>query len=164
MARVLGSLLEGTCARMPWYTDLRTVFEALGGREREFDWLVTNLECNWYPPELSPEREARFFDGETLSSLVRRQTQRIQFIWAVLTGLDRGASLDLASLPVLPYADGHRGFWSGEPEMQYPGARVELVCFDSSMTLLLTSDADLTARFRATFPEAVDLAAYNRNR
>lgn len=164
MARVVGTLLEAGCRRMPFHTDLAVVFDALGGREREFDRLITNLECNWYPPELSPDREAQFFDGATLSSLVRRQAQRIQFVWAVLTGLEHGTSLDLAHLPVVPWADGHRGFWSGEPEIQYPGAQVELVCFDSSLTLLLTSDADLTARFRAAFPEAVDLAAYNRRR
>lgn len=165
MDRIVGTLLKGECPRMPFYTDLQVVFEALGGREREFDWLVTDLECNWSPPELMPAWKGPcLFDGATLSSLVRRQTNKIQFIWAVLTGLDRGSSIDLAHLPVVPWADGHEGFWSKEPSIQYPGARVELVCWDSSLTILLTSDTDLTARFRAGFPEAVDLSAYNCRR
>ncbi len=164
MAQVVGTLLEGACSRMPWYTDLQVVFDVLGGREREFDWLVTGLDCNHFPPELWPERDAWFFNGEALSELVRRQADPVQFIWAVLTGFDRGTSIDLANLRVVPDADGNPDFWRGEPRIQYPGASVELVCWDSSSTLLITTDSDLTARFRAGFPEAVDLAMFNKRR
>ncbi|MCU0865558.1 MAG: hypothetical protein MUC36_17370 [Planctomycetes bacterium] len=141
---------------MPWYTDLKTVFEVFGGRELEYDWLLTELECNFLPPELQ-DGGAWFFSGSDLSDLVRRQDPPIQFIWAVLTGFDRGTSVDLAHLDMVPGADGNPDFWRGAPRIQYPNARVELVCFDSSLTLLITEDADLTSRFRAGFPEAVDL-------
>lgn len=161
MAKAVGSLLEGRCARMPWYTDLKTVFEVFGGREREYDWLLTELECNFLPRELQ-DGSAWFFSGSDLSDLVRRQDPPIQFIWAVLTGFDRGTSVDLAHLDIVPDADGNPDFWRGAPGIQYPNARVELVCFDSSLTLLITEDADLTSRFRAGFPEAVDLESFNR--
>jgi hypothetical protein len=160
MAKAVGSLLEGRCARMPGYTDLKTVFEVFGGREREYDWLLTELECN-FPPELQ-DGGAWFFSGSDLSDLVRRQDPPIQFIWAVLTGFDRGTSVDLAHLDMVPDANGNPDFWRGAPRIQYPNARVELVCFDSSLTLLITEDADLTSRFRAGFPEAVDLESFNR--
>jgi len=162
--RVVGTLLEGPCARMPWYTDLRAVFGVLGGREREFDWLVTDLECVPFPPELSPEKEAQLFSGEALSDLVRGQSVPTQLIWAVLTGFERGTSPDLSNLCLLPGADGNSDLWPGEPRIQYPRAVVELVCWDSSATMLITSDSDLTARFRAGFPEAVDLATSARAR
>jgi len=164
MAEVVGSLLEGACSRMPWYTDLRVVFEVLGGREREFDWLVTDVECNRLPREFLPERAAWFFDGETLSDFVRRRSDPVQFIWAVLTGFERGTSIDIADPSAVPYADGNPDFWRGELRIQYPGAKVELVCWDSSSTLLITEDADLNARFRRGFREAVDLASCNRRR
>jgi hypothetical protein len=93
MARVLGSLLEGTCARMPWYTDLKTVFEVLGGRECEFDWLITELECNCLPPELQ-DGDAWLFAGDVLSDLVRRQDPPLQFLRGVLTGFDRATPVD----------------------------------------------------------------------
>ena len=163
MAKVVGSLLEGRCPRMPWYTDLNTVFEVLGEREREFDWLITEIECNRYPPELQ-HADAWFFSGAELNHLVRRQDPPVQLIWAVLTGFDRGRSIDLAHLDMVPGADGNPDFWRGAPRIQYPGASVELVCFDSSLTLLITGDADLTSRFRAGFPEAVDLESFNRRR
>ena len=70
---VVGTILEGPCPRMPFYTDLRSVFRALGGREREFDWLLTDLDCNRYPPEL-PDESNRFITGPDLSDLVMRQS------------------------------------------------------------------------------------------
>ena len=161
---VVGTLLESACARMPWYTDLAVVFDVLGGREREFDWLVTDLDCNDFPPELRSRTDRYFFAGEALSRLVHSQPQPVQFVWAVLTGFEHGTELDLSALQVHPMAQDNPDFWSGEPRIQYPGARVELVCWDSTATLLLTADVDLTARFRAGFPEAVDLQGHNRRR
>lgn len=29
--------------RMPFHTDMRRVFEALGGRQTEYNWLITDL-------------------------------------------------------------------------------------------------------------------------
>src|SRR5262249_41945464 len=40
------TLLEGRCER-PYYTDLRLVFRAIGDRQLEFNWLVTDLEYGW---------------------------------------------------------------------------------------------------------------------
>lgn len=164
MVQTRGSLLEGPCSRMPWYTDLQVVFEVFAGREREFDWLVTDLDCNPIPVELQEPRAAWWFRGEALSELVRRQDPLVQFHWAVLTGFERGAAIDPDRLQALPYADGNPGFWHGNPRTQHPDALVELVCWDSGSTILITSDADLTRRFRAGFPEAVDLAEFNQRR
>ena len=51
---------------MPYHTDLRRVFAALDGRQREFNWLLTDLELNSYPPGLphvaDPE-PARWMSG-----------------------------------------------------------------------------------------------------
>lgn len=160
--RVVGTLLEGPCEGMEFYTDLARVFAVLGGRAREFDWLVTDFECNATLPELPWNSDRQFLSGEALQRALRDQPRPVQFVWAVLTGFERGTVLDLCALRVHPVADGNPDFWRGEPRIQYPGARVELVCWDSSATLLLTADADLTARFRAGFPEAVDLEERNR--
>lgn len=34
---------------MKYHTDLRIVLEALEGRQKEFNWLITDFECNYYP-------------------------------------------------------------------------------------------------------------------
>jgi hypothetical protein len=163
MDHVTGTILEGPC-RMPFYTDLQSVFRAFGGREVEFDWLITDLDCDVFPPELQPMNSAWVLSGHTLHEVVMRQQPPTQFNWGVFSGIRGGAKIDLAHLEVTPYADGNAGLWSGKPMIQCPGASVEIVCWDSRRTLLLTGDEDLTRGFRAYFPEARNLEDWNSSR
>jgi hypothetical protein len=154
----MNTLLKGP-SRMEFYTDLRLVFQAFGGRQREFNWLITDLECNTYPPGLHWDNRPLWFSGQALTALV--SSFNVQFIWGVLSGFPPHISLDIQQLSVEPYADGNRELWSPNTTIQHPYATIELVCWDSSATLLRCHDDDLTQEFRAFFPEAVDLKQYN---
>jgi hypothetical protein len=160
------TLLEGP-SRMRYYTDIELVFEALGGRQLEFDWLLTDLELNEFPPRLlSLERSGAIrISGRELTDILRGE--HIQFIWGVLSALSPGVELGLANLTPRPFADGNESLWRPGVAIQHPLAHAEIVCWDSTCTLLVTRDADLSARFRSFFPEAIDLDEYvarTRNR
>jgi hypothetical protein len=160
----MNTLLEAP-SRMAHPTDLRLVFEALGGRQREFNWLLTDLELNRYPPGLaySPKArsdEARWLSGTELTGIV--EADDVQFIWGVLSGFRPGTEVDVVIRESCPYADGNAGLWTPNVSIQHPLAEVEIVCWDGSATLLLSRDHDLTERFRRFFPEAVDLNQHNR--
>jgi hypothetical protein len=148
---------------MVHHTDLRLVFQAFGGREREFNWLLTDFELNHYPPEITPELDrderARWFQGSELSDLVH--SHDIQFIWGVVSGFRPNVEIDPSALTVYPFADGNSSLWVRGTKIQHPLAEVEIVCWDSAATLLLSRDDDLTRRFRGFFPEAVDMDDYN---
>jgi hypothetical protein len=73
-----------------------------------------------------------------------------------------GVAIDVTTLATYPYADGNGALWKPKVSIQHPLAAVEIVCWDSSATLLLSRDDDLTERFRRFFPESVDLNEYNR--
>lgn len=158
----MNTLLK-TSSRMPFHTDLRLVFEAFGGREREINWLLTDLELNLYPPGLeyiSDDRDAaRWRSGSELSDIVN--AHEIQFIWGVLSGFRPDVAIDPTVLDVYPFADGNGSLWAPGVPIQHPLADVEIVCWDGSATLLLSRDDDLTQRFRSFFVEAVDLDQYN---
>jgi len=146
-------------------TDLRLVFEAFGGRQREFNWLLTDLELNHYPEGLTYRSEARSSDTRWLSGTELTETveaHEIQFIWGVLSGFPLGTAVDVMNLGTYPYADGNVALWAPTVSIQHPLAEVEIVCWDASATLLLSHDDDLTHRFRQFFPEAVDLNEHNR--
>ena len=161
------TLLEGRC-EMPYFTDLRLVFRAIGDRQREFNWLITDLDYGRFgvheddeqPPFIGSGPHWR--TGEGLSRLVAEHD--MQFVWAVLSGFSPSVSLDLDRMEVVPYADGNAGFWVDEPRIQHPLAEVEIVCWDSTSTLLLSRDRCIGESFRQYFPEAVDLAEYNKAR
>jgi len=161
------TLLEGRC-EMPYYTDLRLVFRAIVDRQHEFNWLVTDLDYGWLgvhedgeqPPFIG--RGPHWRTGAELSRLVAEHD--MQFVWAVLSGFPLSVPLDLDRLAVVPYADGNAGFWVDEPSIQHPLAEIEIVCWDSTSTLLLCRDRPIGESSRGYFPEAVDLAAYNKAR
>lgn len=154
----MNTLLEGP-SRMGFYTDLRLVFQAFVGRQQEFNWLITNLDCNVFPTGLRPKQPI-WLSGQELTKLVEQQD--IQFIWGVLSGFPRDVTLDLNQLEFEPYADGNSALWQPNVAIQHPLAVVELICWDSSATLLLSQDDDLAQRFRKFFPEAIDLDLYNQ--
>lgn len=148
--------------RMSSFTDLRVVFDALGGRQREFNWLLTDLV---HYPEVFVDhhnnaRAAFWLSGEELTAIVEATDSL--FWWGVLSGFRPGVEIDLAHLEVYPIADMNQALWLPEVGIQHPKAEVEIVCWDSAYTMLLSHDDDLTHRFRAYFPEAVDFNEYNR--
>lgn len=150
---------------MPYHTDLAVVFRALGDRQREFNWLLTNLECwalghSTLPPALLPSNGGPvWLSGEELTALV--MPAEIQFVWGVLTGFPPGVALNPDHADVYPFADGNSALWqSGGVRIQHPQAVVEIVCWDAGATLLLSHDDDISRRFRSYFPEAIDLDAY----
>jgi hypothetical protein len=158
-----GVLLEHS-KQMPYFTDLRLVFKALNNRQAEFNWLITDLECNFYPPELRSyldlDQPAIWLSGTELTRIVEQY--EIQFEWAVLSGFPHHVILDLDNLELEPYADGNAAIWSTEAKIQHPLAEVEIICWDSSALLLRARDIDLVRRFRDFFTDAVDLDLYNQ--
>ncbi|MDF2613799.1 MAG: hypothetical protein K0S71_1585 [Clostridia bacterium] len=167
--------------QMPFYTDLRLVFEALEDRQEEYNWLITDLVYsvgrvrssqhdfryrrskyiykNDYPTA-ALDSEVVWISGEELSKIVYGNA--IQFIWGVLSGFKKSTKIDLNDLEAIPYADGNSEFWIDEPQIQHPQADVEIVCWDSTLMLLLSKDDDLTNKFRGTFTDARDLASENK--
>ena len=53
------------------------------------------------------------------------------------------------------------GFWKEKPSIQHPLARIELVAWDSGLTLFISKDEDIVNRFRNAFPLSRDLEEYN---
>ena len=53
------------------------------------------------------------------------------------------------------------GFWKEKPSIQHPLARIELVAWDSGLTLFISKDEDLVNRFRNAFPLSRDLEEDN---
>jgi hypothetical protein len=147
---------------MKYHTDMRLVFDAMAGRQRDFNWMITELELNVYPPALQylgGREQPRWFTGTELTQIVDQY--ELQFVWGVLSAFEPGVNLDLTSVKPYPCADGNADLWRPGVHVQHPLAQLEIVCFDSSCTLVLTHDDALTRRIREYFPEAQDLDVYN---
>ncbi|PRT31144.1 hypothetical protein MYW48_05380 [Bacillus cereus] len=147
------------------HTVLASVFDSFQGREKEFNWLITDIEIvahqeekliRDYPKMSHP---IVWIAGEDLSNLVKKYNP--QFIWGVLSAFDKSINIDINNLLVEPYANGNEGLWVPSPNIQHPQAKLEIVCWDSSLMLLLSNDININDKFRNYFKEARDLNAYN---
>ncbi|QDT74474.1 hypothetical protein [Lacipirellula limnantheis] len=159
----MATLLEGPCARMPYYTDIGVVYDAFGGRLNQFSWLVTGGQhTSYFGPDAihSADGDATWLTGTQFDAFAKSVHRLVD--WGVFSGFPSDAVLDVDNLQVYPYADGNPQFWVANPTIQHPQAEIEIVCFDTALVLLLCRDEALEWTFREHFPEAVDLVEYNR--
>jgi len=163
----LNLILRGE-SQLRYYTDVAHIFGVLGYRAQTLNWLITDtnysrLECENFPPELSDDSWTPvWISGMRLLQIL--QECEIQFNWGVLSGFQPDIVLDLTRLAVYPYADCNRLLWTTAAAIQHPQAVVEIVCWDSALTLFLSKDPDLSRNFQAAFPEAMDLDSYKQTK
>lgn len=143
-----------------YYTYMKKLFDAIGNRQTEFNWLITDCIC--YPD--NPKTDAMlsknycWITGDELTELVRQED--FQWIWAVLSGFDKTVALEEVLKYDLPKAEDYNGFWNRPISMQHPLARVEIVPWDSTMTMIFSDDKRIIDRFRAAYPFSEDFEAY----
>lgn len=135
---------------------MNDVFDVLTGVCEKYDWFISDIEMNCTPPE-ELKNENQFVSGELLKKIISEND--IQFIWAVFSALPKGAT---PMVGVIPYANCNSDFWIGSPRPQLKNASFEIVCFDSSLFLLIGIPENIGYKFKAKYTDAIDLDAYNK--
>lgn len=143
------------------YTYLQKVFDAIGNRQTEYNWLITDCECYPKSPETARlfSQEYCFLSGDELTDIVK--SEDFQWIWAVLSGFKKDIPFEEIMKHPLPYANEYEGFWKNPLSIQHPLASVEIVPWDSMLTLILSDDKNIVAEYMSAFPLSRDLAEYN---
>ncbi|WP_440118999.1 hypothetical protein [Paenibacillus sp. QZ-Y1] len=165
-------ILENT-NQMPFHTDMRRVFECFQGQLSNMNWLITDVEYykqmpdehdmdnNITYPSDALEKDVVWIEGEELTKILYGND--IQFVWAVFSGFHKDIRINLEELEETPYADGNPGFWISDPKIQHPLAEIEIVCWDSSLTLFFSREEPFANTFSTYFTDAIDLRAYNNS-
>jgi len=94
------NLITKVSLQMPWYTDIKLIFHALEGRQREFNWLISKHET--YSDIFN--EEIILLSGDELTDIVTHN--KIQFIWGILSAFDKSIDIDITNLFVIPTIDG----------------------------------------------------------
>lgn len=140
-------ILEKT-AQVRFFTEMRSVFSALGIRACDYDWYLSDVEINRNVDGFVVQDQ--WLPGTQLERLIT--TEDIQFIWAVFSAVPVGARF---AVQKAPFADGNSTFWHGEGgRPQLDGSRFEIVCWDSSATLLIGIDQEMADHFCAVYSDA----------
>lgn len=155
------------------FLGLKEILNAFNGLEKNYNWLLTDLDWSYPEHHLDYFEDFRIFDssdnclnsywitGENLTKLAN--DNKVYFIWGVFSAFDKNQTIDLGEIKEEPYADGNPDFWGENPKIQHPKAIVELVFWDSSLILLLSKDNTLSENFRNTFEGWKDLNSFNRS-
>ncbi|MCY6372656.1 DUF2691 family protein [Clostridium ganghwense] len=144
-----------------YYTYLPKVFKAIGDEQIKYNWLITDCVC--YPQNSKLDKlfsqEYVWISGKQLTEVIHKED--IQFIWGVFSGFSKKNTLEEVLKYDLPFVDGYEGFWVDNVSIQHPLASIEIVAWDSSLTLFISKDDDLVHKFRCGFPLSKDLSAQN---
>jgi hypothetical protein len=145
-----------------YYTDLYKVFNAINNVQKNYNWLITDCVC--YPSTKQFAEilynEYCWLSGSELTRIVEKEN--FQWIWAVLSGFDKSITLDEVLEYPLPYADEYTGFWENPISIQHPLATVEIIPWDSSLTLIISRERKIVDDFKESFPLSEDLNYYNK--
>ena len=145
--------------KLSCHTDLNGLLKPIYDQINKYNWLLSDLEFNGSDnfAELPVNYEEDYF---ILSppEFKRLVDTDIQTIWGVILGIPTGKDINIDENK-LPYADGNGVIWE-EGNIQHPNAEIEIVCYDSSYTIVKFTDNLLSNKFKAYFDEAIDLKKF----
>jgi hypothetical protein len=88
---------------------------------------------------------------------VLRKTE-IQIIWGVFVGILKTQEIEPSQID-LPFADGNGQIWKNG-NLQVEQAKIEIIAWDSSYTIVKFTDPSMSEKFKAYFQEAIELERY----
>jgi len=151
-------ILEDT-NQVDYLTDLSKVITPFKDYFRKLNWLLTDLDYIILDSDkkgdiekLNHEDRAITYTGEELLSVI--ETREIQFVWGVLSGFSGEIPKMLDD--ELPCID-IRNFFTNSDNFQVPTAEIEILCFDSSSTMIKFKDIKIGQDFMIEFPDAKEI-------
>ncbi|MBT9391693.1 hypothetical protein KLP40_00845 [Hymenobacter sp. NST-14] len=142
-----------------WQTDLGRLLPAIRQQVEELTWVISNLQC-WHLRDFIPtvaeweEQMEHHYSYTVVSGKTLYDTMAdtdIQVVWGVFCGVK--GNMPALSKDEVPYADGSKEPWTEPKAFQLAASEIEIVCFDSSVTLVKFRDKVIGRQFLKVFPD-----------
>ena len=138
-----------------YYTYLDKLFLDIP-KFQELYWLISDIEYN-FCSNSKLMADPILIDGISLNKIL--QKENIQFIWGVFSGFSEKPK----SVPKnIPYANNNPDFWKGSPNPQANGAEIEIVCWDSTLTLFINTSEEIAEKLKTIYPDIKNLDEQNK--
>jgi len=144
--------------KFDYHTNLSAVLYPILDDIRKFNWLISDVEyISWADFKLPINMYDEYFilSADNFIELVKAD---VQMVWGVLLGIPLDSHIEV-NVDELPYADGNGKVWKNG-NLQHPKAEIEIICFDSSYTIVKFKDIIISDKFRSYFPEAFELEKF----
>ena len=144
-----------------YFTSLKSIFHSIDNIQKDYNWLITEQECypqnEKYIEKLSSEW--CWITGEELTEMI--EDEDFQWIWGVFSAFPKDVTKEEVLKNKLPQAEGNTRIWQNPIGLQNPLSVIEIIAWDSSMTIFISSRDEIVEKLVARNPLAKDLEKYN---
>lgn len=144
------------------YTMMLKVINAIGGRNLNYNWLITDIEA--YPQKglgeiddelysYLNENDYVFISNSDLLDILEKND--FQWIWGVFSAIPVNYSKEEVLKYDLPFAEDNSDIYlDNNFVIQHPLAEIEIVAFDSSGMHIVSKDKDICDHLKLVYPDA----------
>ncbi|MFI2742742.1 hypothetical protein ACG2LH_08385 [Zhouia sp. PK063] len=156
-------ILENT-KQLEFHTDMGEVIKPFKEELKSLNWILTNQEYilldykdKGVVEKLDHQSEIIHFNGQELLDIL--ENREIQFIWGVFCGTKK--RIEKLNQDQIPYADMNSEIWTLPDKYLLPESEIEIICFDSSCTIIKFKDLEVEKRWKSKFTDAKKLKKKN---
>lgn len=136
---------------LKYYTDMSVILNPIKEYLREYNFLITDIECNYCPDKrIWNEKDYVLIPSNELLDIVN--THEIQFIWGVFSAIPQHFSLDDILKYELPFSEAVSNY-DKNISLQHPLADIEIVSFDSSYLEIICKNEEVMECIKSEFPK-----------
>lgn len=144
-----------------YFTFLGKLFKALDNIQKDYNWLISDHVC--YPEDANYAKrlsaEWCWMTGTELTEMIEHED--FQWIWGVLSGFPKHETKEEVLKYKLPNAMENDRIWQNPISMQHPLSLMEIIAWDSSMTVFISRSDDIIDRIVKSNFLTKDLEEYN---
>lgn len=129
-----------------YYTDILKVVNAIGGRNLDYNWLITEIETS--TGDYFYEEYVILSNDELLDNL---ENKEIQWIWGTFSAIPKKYKQEEILKYNLP---GVENIDKKEIKIQHPLAEIEIIAYDSTFVQLIAKDKTIAEKFKKLYKKA----------
>lgn len=131
-----------------YYTDMLKVVKAIGGKNLDYNWLITEIETS----------TGDYFEDEYIiltneELLDKLESKKIQWIWGTFSAIPKKYKQEEILKYNLP---GVENIDKKEIKPQHPLAEIEIIAYDSTFVQIIAKE-EIAKRFKKIYPGAKEL-------
>ena len=151
-------VLEDT-TKLRFHTNLEILLVPIAKQLRELKWIASDLDINSDRLEVLPIGHDKGLYHLSAKEMDYCRQLHPQIVWGYFVGIYRNTEWDLEGKKV-PHIEGNQSIWSSDSR-QIQGSVIEIICYDSSLTIVKFSSPQLSHHWKSLFIEAVDLDSWS---
>ncbi len=145
--------------KIKFHTHLNEILKPIIDDISELNWLLSDLEFTFMEDyDHLPMNFNKDYSIVSSSEFNIILNTNIQIIWGVIIGIPQKYEIKIDERNI-PYSEGNDDIWV-DNNFQNENAEIEIICFDSSYTIVKFRNKELSDKFKAYFQEAISLEKF----